>query len=352
MKKKAIYKSAVLFGAVLFLCCVALESNAWARAGRGGSAGSRGSRSFSSPSMPSRPDMSSPMSPSSPGPGMSSPQRRLDSPQAPVSPGGGLMRSPFMQGLAGGLAGGLLGSLLFGGSGHAAPSGSQSGGGIGFLDIILIGALLYFGWRFFARRRREASQAAAYYGGSGPDPEGGFAMPRQMDASPYGRDSDLDSYSGGARGNPLDVIGRTDPAFDEERFKETVQDIFFRVQAGWMNRSLEGIENLLTQEMIDYFKGEFEAMRQKGQINRLENIAVRKVEPSEAWQEMGKDYVTVLFTANLLDYVVDDKTGGVLEGDKLNPVKFQEFWTFCREIGEPAWRLAGINQVDEPSTRH
>jgi predicted lipid-binding transport protein (Tim44 family) len=93
-------------------------------------------------------------------------------------------------------------------------------------------------------------------------------------------------------------------------------------------------------------------MLDKGRINRLENIAVRKVEPTEAWQEMGREYVTVLFTANLLDYVVDDKTGDVVEGDKLNPVKFQEFWTFSREMGAPSWKLSAINQVDEPATRH
>ena len=93
-------------------------------------------------------------------------------------------------------------------------------------------------------------------------------------------------------------------------------------------------------------------MKQKGMTNRLENIAVRKVEISEAWQETGKDFVTVLFTANLLDYSVDDKTGQVVEGDKLNPVKFQEFWTFCRDVGGSKWQLSAINQMGEPAARH
>ena len=79
---------------------------------------------------------------------------------------------------------------------------------------------------------------------------------------------------------------------------------------------------------------------------------MRKVEISEAWQETGKDYVTVFFTANLLDYTVDDKTGQVVEGDKLNPVKFQEFWTFCRDVGGSRWQLSAINQVGESVTRH
>ena len=84
-------------------------------------------------------------------------------------------------------------------------------------------------------------------------------------------------------------------------------------------------------------------------INRLENIAVRKVEPAEVWQESGRDFITVLFTANLLDYTVDDKSGKLIDGDKLNPVKFQEFWTFSRDAGSRQWQLAGINQPGEPS---
>lgn len=352
MGNKSFGRAAMLFVAAVFVFGVMMESTAWARAGGGGSSGSRGDRSFSAPSMPSRPSPS-PGSPMAPGsqPGLSSPQRPISPSPASPSSGGWFSRSPFMQGLAGGLAGGLLGSLLFGGSGHASPMGGHSGGGIGFLDIIIIGALLYFGWKFFMKKKREESQAGAYYGDaksyqserslSSPQAEPGYGGELRES---YPLQDDV------AKG--LELIRKTDPIFDEEKFKEAVQDMFFRIQASWMNRSLEGVENMLTGEMADFFKKEFSAMKEKGRINRLENIAMRKVEPSEVWQEMGKDYITVLFTANLLDYVVDDKTGGVVEGDKLSPVKFQEFWTFCRDLGAPSWQLAGINQVDQPSTRH
>jgi len=101
----------------------------------------------------------------------------------------------------------------------------------------------------------------------------------------------------------------------------------------------------ITDEMAKYMAGEFASMKQKGQINRLENIAVRKVEIAEAWQESGKEYISVLFTANLLDYTVDEKSGEVVTGDRRNPVKFEEFWTFCRPIGERNWALSAIQQT-------
>lgn len=225
-----------------------------------------------------------------------------------------------------------------------APMGG--GGGIGFLDILILGLLAYFGWKFF-KRRRAMSSPTSYYEDAGPS-----RVEEPYDQPGYGDRG----YQGAQPLSEVDrgfaQISRYDSSFNEEAFKETVQDMFFRIQAGWMNRTFQGIENLLTVEMADYFGSEFERMKQQGRINRLENIAVRKVEPSEVWQETGKDYITVLFTANLLDYTVDDKTGQIIEGDRLNPVKFQEFWTFSRDMGSAQWKLAGINQVEEATPRY
>lgn len=86
-------------------------------------------------------------------------------------------------------------------------------------------------------------------------------------------------------------------------------------------------------------------MRQKGLINRIENIAIRKVEFADAWQEGGKECVNVLIAANLIDYLMDETTREVVEGDKRNPVKSQELWTFCRDLGSSRWQLSAINQV-------
>jgi len=250
--------------------------------------------------------------------------------------------------MAGGLAGGLLGSMLFGGSSHASPMMGGGGGGIGLLDLIVIGLLVYFGWRFIKRRRAAVGSPDLYgepsrYETASDHPQGG--TPYYGGAEPEA----VQPYDEVERG--FAQIRQFDPSFNEEDFKEKVQDIFFRIQAAWMNRSLEGIENLVTQEMADYFRKEFASMKQQGIVNRLENIAVRKVEPCEVWQEMGKDYVTVLFTANLLDYTVDEKTGQVVRGDRLNPVKFEEFWTFVRDVGTEQWKLSAIQQPGQPLTR-
>ena len=325
--------------AVWFVSFLVLESAAWARAGGGRSMGSRGSRSFSGPSSPSSPSPGSQSFGS--GPGMTSPPRT-------PSAGGPFGRSPFLQGITGGLAAGFLGSLLFGGMGHASGE-DPGGGGIGFLDLILLGLLLYFLWRFIKRRRAPAG-ASGYNGHGGDGSAVGHYGSAGADAAP----SAAGPYAVGSQDairRGFEQIFRTDPGFDANALRELVQDIFFRVQAGWMHRSLEGILDLLTPEMARDFAEELDGMKRAGRTNRLENIAVRRVEPAEVWQEGGKDYITVLFTANLLDYTTDDATGEVVEGDRLNPVRFEEYWTFCREIGSPRWQLSAIQQAHEPAQR-
>jgi predicted lipid-binding transport protein (Tim44 family) len=59
----------------------------------------------------------------------------------------------------------------------------------------------------------------------------------------------------------------------------------------------------------------------------------------------------VKFYANLLDYVVDETNGQVVSGSSTDPVKFIEYWTFCRNAGEKHWLLGGITQEgDFPRT--
>lgn len=68
---------------------------------------------------------------------------------------------------------------------------------------------------------------------------------------------------------------------------------------------IAGIRNMLTDEMYRFMQGEADDLKKNKRINRLENIAVRAVELSEAWQEAGKDFITVRFLANLLHYTTD-----------------------------------------------
>jgi predicted lipid-binding transport protein (Tim44 family) len=307
-----------LFVAALLLTMTVLDFNAQARVGGSRSMGSKGSRSYSRPASPAYQPP-----PSRPAQSMPAPAYQ---PPRPAS--GGFLRS-----MAGGLVGGMLGGMLFRSLGFGGGMGGMGGGGgIGLFEILLLAGIAYLIYRFVAKKREENSapayDAEPYRGGTVTPITPAYQQPANEPA---------DVETG------LSHIRQFDPYFDDSRYCDLVMDNFFKIQGAWMNRDLSTVQPLLTEEMHRIFKADLDTLLRNKQINRLENIAVRKVDIVEAWQESGQDYISTLIYANLLDYTTDE-TGAVLSGSKTDPVKFEEFWTFTRPVGNNPWKLSAIDQ--------
>lgn len=308
--------------AVVF-ALLATEIEVWARAGGGGSFGSRGFRSYSSPSR----NYYRPTTPTQPRP---EPQSPLAAPTPTPFGGGGFMRS-----MAGGLLGGFLGGMLFRSLGFAGFGGM--GGGFGLMDLVILGGIGLAIYWVVKQRSQPAPTEGPYqrtgFGEREPERYQGTASQATMV-----QEGDLDQG--------IAHIRQMDPGFEEGRFREACTDLFFKVQAAWGNRDLEPIRTILTPEIYTQLGADVMRLRNERKINRLENIAVRSVELTEAWQERGQDYVTVRFLANLLDYTVDEGTSQVVDGSRTDPVKFEEYWTVTRPVGPNPWLLTAINQAD------
>jgi predicted lipid-binding transport protein (Tim44 family) len=279
-------------------------ADAWARAGSGGS---RGSRSYSAPVAPS------PVTPTSP-------SRSLQPAPAPSparpSPFGG-----FMGGLGGFLVGGLLGGLLFGGLGRGF-------GGIGVLDLLLIGVAIFLLVRMLGRRRQVEEPAyATAYGGT----QAGAAAPEME--TPAGL-SELDRGIGHIR--------QMDPSFDPDLVATLAREGFARVQAALTARDLSPVADRLTARMFSDLKAQVDRLRDARQTDRMEQIEVKRAEVTEAWQEGGQDFATVYLEGSLVDYTVDDASGAVVEGSRTIAQQFEEFWTFTRAVGPNGWKLSAI----------
>lgn len=281
--------------------------------------GSRGSRSYSPPSR----SYSQPAAP-----------RRDVYPSAPAQtfPRQSPTSGGFLRSFAGGMLGGLVGGMLFRSLGFGGYGGGFGGSGIGLFEIILIAGICYFIYRM-VKRKREAQE-----------------QPYQPEYRETEYHQPALSQSWQAEPEPEDVsaglghIRQMDYSFDEARFKDNVMDMFFRIQGAWMNRNLSSVTGILTDDMRRNMQEDIDRLLREKRINKLENIAVRSVEITEAWQESGQDYITTLVYANLLDYTVDDQSGAVVAGSNVEPVKFEEYWTFTRPVGNNPWKLSAIDQ--------
>jgi predicted lipid-binding transport protein (Tim44 family) len=247
----------------------------------------------------------------------------------------------MMGGMLGGLLlGGLLGGLLFGGG---------FGSGIGLMEILIIGGLAWVAISYMRRRQAAAPPGYAMAGGSsygGPPAARYDAQPSGSTTTAAAGTATIDAPAGPSdleRG--LGHVRQMDPGFDPRGFAETASDIFFKIQGAWTARDMGSVSSLLTSEMQGVLQRDCDRLRADRKINRLENIAVRTAEVTEAWQESGQDYVTVHFLASLLDYTTDESGARVLEGSRTEPVKFEEYWTFVRPVGPGAFRLSAIQQA-------
>lgn len=254
-------------------------------------------------------------------------------PSQSAQPGINNQRGSFSRGMMGGLLGGALGGMLFGSMFGA------GGSGMGILPILLLGVAGYFLYKKFSQSQRpggwQGNQPRPTFGAGG----GGFSSPvASPPPPPLGPQDALEEGIAQIRG--------TDRSFDTKYFLEIASDVFFQVQAGWMRRDLDSYRHLLGESLAAEYQEQFEEMRRLGHINKLESIAVRKVDIVSAGSDGSEDFVTVLFTANLLDYTVDEKTNEVVSGSMTTPVKFEEEWTWARPVGTQNWKLEGIKVIN------
>ncbi|MBF0191746.1 MAG: Tim44 domain-containing protein [Magnetococcales bacterium] len=313
------------------------------RLGGGSSMGSRGSRSFSTPREATQ---RSNIPQNNPSPSMATPAS-----SRPSGLGAGLMG-----GVAGFMLGGLLGSMLFGGA----------GGGIGFLEILLIGGVLWFLYKRFAGSRTPASTPMTVT----PQPAQGPAQGRvSLDKGSLNSSFDgLNStYQGqepprhfsmggaGAMGGEIDEVSRglaqiasMDPQFDEARFLNGAKAAYQQLQGAWSDWSVDRLRPLLTERMWSMIERHAKERQTAGRRDILEKIRFQTAEVTEAWQEAGEDWITVRFQVEMVEYETD-VDGRVLSGDPNRPVMAEEYWTFCRPVGSknPNWFLSAIQQPGE-----
>ena len=108
---------------------------------------------------------------------------------------------------------------------------------------------------------------------------------------------------------------------------------------------MTALRTLCGGELMKTWEAEIAQLKQRGQKNRMDNIALRESEITEVWTENGEDFITVRLHANLLDFTVDEKSGNVVVGSDTSRCEFEEFWTYSRPVGPNGWKLTAVQQA-------
>lgn len=281
-----------------------------ARSGRGSSVGSRGSRTFdSAPATNTAPRAAQPI------------QKSITQPGAAANTATQASRWGGMRNL---LLGGLIGAglmSLFGlGGGFAAMLGF-------LLQMLLVAGIVMLVISFFRSRRSGQPALAQATAGRAPAPA------QQTN----------DAYRASAAGVGGSAPELTISGDDYNAFERLLKEI----QLGYANADLKTLETRATPEMLSNFARELEDNKRRGVSNDMSEPKLLQGDLAEAWREAGGEYATVDLRYELIDALVDQRTGRVIEGSTTEPQQVVERWTFWRPAGAGAdkWELSAIQQV-------
>lgn len=304
---KALALVAALAGGALLVA-----DYAEARGGRGGSVGSRGSRTFNqAPATSTAPKAAQPIQKSITQPGATA------GTAAQASRGGSMVRNLLLGGLIGaGLA------SIFGAGAFANIMGF-------LLQGLLIAGIVFLLFTLFRR---------FFGGGSQP----ALAEATSRSGAPA-QASDRYAQRVGAAG-----LGATAPELainsdDYNAFERLLKE----VQLGYANADVNALGDRVTPEMLSNFARELDDNKRRGLSNDLSEPKLLQGDLAESWREAGGEYATVDMRYEIIDALIDQKSGRIVEGSTSEPQEVVERWTFRRPIGGKAsqWELSAIQQV-------
>jgi predicted lipid-binding transport protein (Tim44 family) len=141
----------------------------------------------------------------------------------------------------------------------------------------------------------------------------------------------------------LEALAQKAAAFKPSELRAFITATFTRVQKCWEARDYGPVRDLLGPSILAQHEELLRAMRRGGEINRIEELRVRRLEFVHVWcpADADCDEVTALITFEARVYSCDDRHGAFLRGSH-KVIPYQEFWVFRRH-GD-LWRLVSIDR--------
>ncbi len=219
-------------------------------------------------------------------------------------------RSGF--GMMGGLFGGLLAGTFLG-----SMLGGLPGGG-GFLDIIIIGLLVYFGFRLFSSFSKKKDNSTQ----------------QQAQTHNYSQQkSTLNNAWNNLKSEPTESaqsqeqLTENSYGIDPAEFLEGAKATYVRMQESWDKRDIDDIKIFTSSAVYDVVKQD-----SLENPNPSSTVILNLSAQINAIEKDGeKDRISVYFTALLYE-----------EGEQSN---ITELWHFVRDNKFSMWKVDGIQQV-------
>lgn len=111
-------------------------------------------------------------------------------------------------------------------------------------------------------------------------------------------------------------IRENDKFFNEDKFISDAKNKFIKLQNAWSERDWETIRPIESESLFELHSKQLQGYKDRGQINKMERIAVNFAELVSYSVDNEKETVVVALNSSMVDYIIDEKTGNVIKGDR------------------------------------
>lgn len=124
-----------------------------------------------------------------------------------------------------------------------------------------------------------------------------------------------------------------DPNFNQAALESELSNLYVQMQYAWTAKDFEPMRPHFVDSYWAQFDSQLEQYRRNKQTNRVDNIAVLE-STLRGWYETEDNQCMVArLRTRINDYVVDDKTGNVVNGSPTADVFMTYEWTLVRTKG-------------------
>lgn len=132
---------------------------------------------------------------------------------------------------------------------------------------------------------------------------------------------------------PMTEYLELDPEFDEERIRTLMSNLYVQMQETWQKKDISPLRPYMTDKFFSQMDNQLDQFRKAGRTDYTERIAVLNTGLIGWRQSSGMDYITVSLNSRIVSYMLDDRTGELISGDKKRD-KFMEYEIeLCRKSG-------------------
>ena len=125
-----------------------------------------------------------------------------------------------------------------------------------------------------------------------------------------------------------------DPNFDADAFTSWVREVYIQLQAAWTKKDWNLVRSLESASLYSQHSAQLEDYIQSQTTNVLERVYVENVRIKDFYENPdGNDTLVVILSSTLRDYVIEDKTRKVLEGNPQQDLFTVYQMNFIRQHG-------------------